>query len=597
MTIFRAKQFTDYRFGESAVATLIAVLLSASYFLSAWTATDARAFDQMSTLFSARPATPGVIIVAIDEASLADIGEQWPWPRRIHARLLDSLRTAGVRAVAVDILFAEPSDPVDDSALTAATNADVVLAASEQVVERSFGTQIVRTQPLQQLIAAGARPGVASLSRDGDGILRLMPTYRDSLGGELVGRSLGSTGPPPALVGQMIQYLGPHGTYPTISYYQALDAARMLPPGYLRNKVVIVGLALQTDVTVKTQSADAFETPYTARDGQLTAGVEVQATIYDNLYHQLAIRDQPAWWPYFAIAIGAIFAGFSTKTPSLLRRVCIVVCCAGVAITMSWLTLRFGRLWLSPVMPVVALAAVSLGLALMDYVAEQARRRQVQSAFGRYLSPTMVQQIVDYDQLPALGGDSRDMTVMFADIRGFTALSEILTDDPQKLIGVINAVMTPLSHIVFDNGGTIDKYIGDCLMAFWNAPLDDADHPAHAIQAARAMLDAMPAINNAIARDFPHNPMLPPINIGIGINTGTCVVGNMGSDSRFDYSVIGDTVNIAARLEGLCKPYGVGLVVGAGTRDGLPDDLPWVELGEVSVRGRKGVQYVYSLRQ
>jgi adenylate cyclase len=186
------------------------------------------------------------------------------------------------------------------------------------------------------------------------------------------------------------------------------------------------------------------------------------------------------------------------------------------------------------------------------------------------------------------------MTIMFADIRGFTGLSETMKDDPQGLTRMINAILTPLSRIVLDHQGTIDKYIGDCIMAFWNAPVDDPDHALHAYQAACAMLEAMPAINAAIRGETERD--LPAIRIGIGINSGACVVGNMGSAVRFDYSVLGDTVNVAARLESLCKTYDVPLVIGEATAGVLPAGTTLREIDRITVRGRSESLAIFTLK-
>jgi adenylate cyclase len=227
--------------------------------------------------------------------------------------------------------------------------------------------------------------------------------------------------------------------------------------------------------------------------------------------------------------------------------------------------------------------------------AEQRRRREIQRAFGQYVSPAVVERLVAHPELLSLGGETRELTVLFADIRGFTAISERLKDDPQRLNQVINAVLGPLSDIVMDHGGTIDKYIGDSVMAFWGAPLADPDHARNAVAAAQAMLVAMDGINASLDAAFCDERALPPIRIGIGVNTGDCVVGNIGSQRHFNYSALGDPVNVASRLVGLSKVYGVSLLIGESTASLLPAELTPREVDRIAVRGRVGPQALFTL--
>ena len=258
--------------GRVALATVILLLLLASRAsLPFWTDLSGRAFDFLSTAAAPAPETSDILIVAVDESSFAEIGLQWPWPRDLHARLIRSLRAAGARAVAFDIILAEPSDPKADEALAAAIGPDVVLAADETIAETPQGTLLTRTEPLPALLERGARSGIASLSQDKDGVVRRLPTYPDGFMRALLGGP--ANAPPPR--DRLIQYFGPAGSYPRISYYQALDPDTFLPPDVLKGKIVIVGYALQAATEAGEGAAtDSFETPWTLRTGGLTpAGV------------------------------------------------------------------------------------------------------------------------------------------------------------------------------------------------------------------------------------------------------------------------------------------------------------------------------------
>jgi adenylate cyclase len=212
------------------------------------------------------------------------------------------------------------------------------------------------------------------------------------------------------------------------------------------------------------------------------------------------------------------------------------------------------------------------------------------------LSPALVQRLANDPSQLKLGGERRTLTILFCDVRGFTTISEALKDDPEQLTALINRLLTPLSEIVLESGGTIDKYIGDCLMAFWNAPLDDPHHSSHAVGTALRMLDAIEHLNEELAREAAMLGTEPRVlKIGIGINTGDCVVGNMGSSRRFDYSVLGDCVNLASRLEGESKNYGVPLLIGEQTALLSASDFTIAELDSITVKGRTALSPIFTV--
>jgi adenylate cyclase len=221
--------------------------------------------------------------------------------------------------------------------------------------------------------------------------------------------------------------------------------------------------------------------------------------------------------------------------------------------------------------------------------AEQLRSRQMERALSQYVSPQVLERLMaDPDGL-SLGSETRDVTVLFADLQGFTSLAEALKDNPGRLADLINAFLDPMTDIVLAHGGTIDKYMGDCVMAFWGAPSDDPAHARRAFDAAQAMLAAMEDVDRRFRAILAAEVDLPPVEIGIsiGINSGDCVVGNLGSRRRFDYSVLGDPVNVASRLEGLCKNYDTALLVGEATARRLGPDAGLTQVDHIAVRGRK----------
>ncbi len=573
-----------------AVVALLVGLFSLTTFMRDL---DGRSFDYLSTTAPVVPEQPGITLIAIDEPSMDAIGQQWPWPRSQHAELIRQLREAGTKAIAFDVLFAEPSDDVEDQALVDAMGQDIILAADETIIERPYGSTLVRTQPMPKLIAAGAQTGIASLSMDGDGVLRNMPLYRDGFMANLIEMATGKT-VPENRTPRRIQHFGPAGSYPTISYYQALDPDTYLPPDYLKDQIVIVGFALQTNADVAAGGIDAFETAYTLRSRQLTPGIEVQATIFDNMLAGLSIAQTPRWLSLLFVVIAAALALAVSRPRAPVRKALLLALSLLGLIGTSWLLLQFGRFWISPVAPSLALVLGVAAIATRDFAGEQKRGREVQNAFGQYLAPEMVQKIADDPGLLNLGGVNRELTILFSDIRGFTSISEAMQDDPQGLTRMINAILTPLSNIILRHGGTIDKYMGDCVMAFWNAPLDDPDHALHALEAAREMLAEMENINRKVQAMLPEEADVPLIRMGIGINTGTCVVGNMGSDRRFDYSVLGDAVNLASRLEGQCDEQGVDILIGQATVSAAPS-LTFRKVADIQVKGRSATEPSYTL--
>jgi adenylate cyclase len=261
----------------------------------------------------------------------------------------------------------------------------------------------------------------------------------------------------------------------------------------------------------------------------------------------------------------------------------------------AWFYLH-DRLLIDFTYPLMSTTAIYLTLIFTSFVREQAQRRQIRSAFGQYLSPALVEQLAQSPEKLVLGGEEREMTIMFSDMRGFTSISETYKNDPQGLTALMNRFLTPLTNAILNRKGTIDKYMGDAIMAFWNAPLDDKDHELNACEAALDMLARVDELNQAREQEAREEgrPFIP-LNVGVGLNTGICVVGNMGSDQRFDYSVFGDSVNLASRLEGQSKEYGFPIIVGSKTALAVKDKFAILELDFIMVKGKKEPEVIYAI--
>jgi len=328
-----------------------------------------------------------------------------------------------------------------------------------------------------------------------------------------------------------------------------------------------------------------------------TPGVEIHANIIEQILlgHYLS---RPDWAPgaetTYLLVLGLLLIflvnWFGPTWAAAVGTVFLVG-----ALGASWYAFTVHLWLLDPVMPSLAIVATYLATSSINLVRTEAERRQIRGAFGQYLSPALVEQLADNPSRLRLGGETRKMTFLFCDIRGFTPISEQFKGNPQGLTLLINRFLTPMTDVIMANGGTIDKYMGDCIMAFWNAPLDVPDHAERACTTALQMIDDLAVLNAELKADAEADdrPFIS-INVGIGLNTGECVVGNMGSLQRFDYSVLGDAVNLAARLEGQSKTYGATTVIGEETH-ALAQTFPTLELDLVAVKGKSEAVRIYTL--
>lgn len=555
---------------------------------------DARLVDLVLTAAPPRP-SPDVVVVAIDEPSFADVGVRWPWPRSLHGRLVRALRAAGARAIGFDVVFAEPSDPAEDAAFAAALGPDVVLGADESLIVSANADAMVRAEPLPAFTAGGAASGLVSMVLDGDGALRRLPPYPDGFAARLLAAAGEPVPPVPA--GSLIASPGPARTYRTVSYYQALDPAGMLPPDTFRDAIVLVGLSLQAVPDVKASGTDAFATPFTTVTGKLVPGVEVQAAVLDSLRRGLAVRPLGRGAELALAALAAFAAAVMLRRGTHPAAIAAAAAAAAAMVGASAAGLVTVRVWASPLAPALAFTGVVTVQGIADFAAERRMRRRIVHAFGQYLAPAMVARLARDPGALKLGGERRTLTILFCDLRGFTTIAERLKDEPERLTALVNRVLDPLSADVLERGGTIDKYIGDCIMAFWNAPLDEPDHAGRAVEAARAMAATARRIGADLAAetDAAGRP-IPPFAVGIGVNTGDAVVGNMGSSARFDYTALGDAVNTAARLQTLTRTYGVDLLVGETTRRLLDGRFAFDAVDRVTLKGQSEPQTVWTVK-
>lgn len=558
-----------------------------------------RFFDVFSTFSPPVPKTSPIILIGIDEPSFAELAMQWPWPRDMHADLITRLSEAGAAVIAFDIVFAEPSTAEADLALAEAIRkaGNVVLAADLAVEETPYVSQLIRVEPLPLFPAAGATSGVAAVALDPDGVIRRLPPYADGFAmatlaawEKMSGNSVAG-----ATANRLLQFFGPSRTYPYVSYYQALNPDEFLPPDIFKNRIVIIGRSLGTTPDPSARQADTFATPLTLATNDRMAGIEVHATILDNVRLGLTIQPAPGFMQPAGLALVillyiVLFRGRHPWKGGIAGLIAMALIMGG-----SLCLLRFARVWLAPPLFLCGILFSYTGETGMAYFRERLARRRIKQAFDRYLPPVLVERLASDPAQLRLGGESRLMTIMFCDIREFTGLSEKYKEAPEDLVHLMNRFFTAMTTVIHEWNGTVDKYIGDCIMAFWNAPLEDPDHARRACSAALDMFDRLEDLNRELEKEKPApGSDAVTIEMSIGINTGLCVVGNIGSDMRFDYSVLGDPVNVASRLEGQTRKYGVGIVIGPETAAAVADRNP-IELDLLAVKGKHEAERIFTL--
>jgi adenylate cyclase len=601
---------------------------------------------------TARPVT----IVDIDEASLAKLG-QFPWPRTRIADLITNLTKLGAVVIAFDIVFSEPDrlnpdvaadtfrdlDEETRSRLRALPSNDQILADAmrrSRVVLGESGLPQVQSEfdkslPLTGLAMLGEEPqpfmlewpgllrnvplleaaaagrGLFTIWPERDGIVRRVPVMMLAQGATMPSlsfemlrvatgtdtifiksdqagiKSIGVKGfqIPTDRNGQLWVHFAHHDPKILVSALDVIEGK--VAPEKIKGQLVLIGTSAvglndnkttpvdpsMPGVEIHAQVIESALTRAVLTQPNYGIAVEFCAAI---LFGILVIAFAPLFGPFTLVAVGALFATLLIGT--------------------SWYFYTQHRLLIDFTYPLLSTTSIYLTLIFTSFVREQRQRKQIRTAFAQYMSPALVEQLAQSPEKLVLGGEEREMTIMFSDVRGFTTISESYKNDPQGLTALMNRFLTPLTNAILERKGYIDKYMGDAIMAFWNAPLDDREHQLNACEAAVDMLERIDVLNKQ--REFEAKEgghVYIPLNVGVGLNTGTCVVGNMGSDLRFDYSVLGDSVNLASRLEGQSKEYGFPIIVGSRTALAARDKFAILELDFIMVKGKKEPEVIYAI--
>jgi adenylate cyclase len=618
----------------------VALLFWASGGLVSW---EAKTWDWRVKIM-ARPgeATDRIRLILLDQNSLdwalKENGLSWPWPREVYSAVVNFCKRHGAKALAFDVLFTEPSKyGVEDDAALGGSVSDygrfvgTVFLGRESGRETEWPQQVPRPNlnvsglkqwlspeakrilrypkasfPITELAAPSAVLSNVHLDPDPDGTYRRVKLLGLFDGSVLPALGLaaflaGSPAVPIAIekeklsvgvhaipvdgfTNTILRYRGTSGAYKTYSAAAVLQSEIRLMTGekptlkgehILKNKYVLFGFSAPGLYDLK-------PTPV----GGVYPGVEIQATLLDNLLSNDFMSRSPKWLDIsllmlLSLSCTVLLSIFSSPLQSVVISTLTVL----IPIALSLFMYHTGY-WLSLVVEEIGVFGAILTSLVVNYATEGRQKRFIKNAFKQYLNPDVIDQLIKNPSRLKLGGERKDLSIFFSDLQGFTTISEGL--DPETLTTFLNEYLSAMTDIIREEGGTVDKYEGDAIIAFWNAPLEVEDHAIRSVRTAlrcqMQLKEMRPVFRNRIGKD---------ILMRIGINTGPVVVGNLGSDLRFDYTVLGDAVNLASRLEGANKEFGTYTMISESTRSIVGDMFPARELGRLVVVGKKEPVTVY----
>ena len=558
------------------------------------------------------PTENNIYTVNIDEATLDKYG-QFPFKRDIYAKIIDDLYQRNAGLVVFNILMPEADRQGGDAKLAETLNkyGNVVLsnapsevtknnpkAPGSAVINAQFSDMIIQypgiIANIPELENAAAGIGITNMLSEIDGVNRRIPlviTYNEKIY--------------PSLALETLRVAVGDSTVQVKLFEGGIEKMRIPAVGQLSTDALG---RIWIDYSQKSKSFSAVDLPKDFDGGIVIVGVtaaglanplptaigglwpqDVQAAVIGTLANGVNIQ-RPDWADgaeILAWLVLGIIAIFLTRWKHGYFGIILI----GILMYYSGNTLFAQSSALVDISyGILALAIVYLHSYTVKFITELNQKLQIKKQFGTYLSPALVEKLQKNPELLRLGGERRDLSIMFTDVRGFTTISEHYGDNVEGLTEIMNRYMTAMTQKILDNNGTLDKYIGDAQMAFWNAPLDDNDHAINAVKTGLQMLGDLDEFNQEISKEG-----IPPFGMGLGINTGSVIVGNMGSSQRFDYTCLGDAVNLASRLEGQSKTYGVRIILGEGTAKLVKDKYTVIELDTIAVKGKTVGVKVYTI--
>jgi len=555
-----------------------------------------------------------IVIVDFGEKSVKQFG-QWPFDRRDIAKTIKKLKENGAAVIVMPILFSEKDRAGGDNELTKSLDGVVIAQTPTtqdvppDAVRRGFASigpvnpvdYVFRwrggIRPLREHAEVAGGVGVVATVSEVDGVVRRIPLLVNIAGGLYPSVPLETirvaAGDPSYQI--KTSEIGPEFVrVPAFAPIQTDERGRIWATwntkferieateidNRVEGKIVVLGISIEG-------VGGIIATPV----GEKWAH-DIQASALQTLIDGTSISRAS----HAQITEGLLLAGILLIMLVLVPRLSVLwtvpfyVLFVTIISYGSYYLFKYSlELW-NPSYILLAGSFVYGHILFNNFAREFRLKQQIKKQFGTYLSPALVEKLQKNPELLQLGGDTRELSIMFTDVRGFTTISEHYGSDVQGLTKIMNRYMTAMTAKILENNGTLDKYIGDAQMAFWNAPLDDADHAKHAVKTALEMLDDLARFNDEIASEG-----VPPFGMGLGINTGSVVVGNMGSSQRFDYTCLGDSVNLASRLEGQSKPYHVKLVIGQRTYELVKDEYLCLELDCLAVKGKSQGVNIYTI--
>lgn len=560
------------RYAKSvAIALLCAIVLSGLYSIGFLSNMHLKAADN---LYGGYPALDAIVIAAIDDKSLQEVG-RWPWDRTIFAKAIDQMNESKV--VGIDVAFFEPTP--NDSILAESLSKVNAVIPVEYISFKQDNGDVKGDHVLTPVVdLENVSAGYVNVITDRDGITRAVnldlseehPSFA-----EAVFRKFWKKDLPSKTSRFLANFVGKPMSYEYVSMSDIIN--EKVDPSKFKNKLVLVG-ATANDLH------DNYFVP--SSEGQPMPGVEFHANTIQTLINQRFLFEQSPEMTMLMIAMICIL------TAIIITRFNVVgasVAAVGAIILYFFIAIRafdYGLI-MNLVYGPLSIGATYVSTIMYFYTAERKEKKKVYGTLSKYVSKAVVEELMKNPDKLKLGGEKKEITVFFSDVRGFTTISEKLT--PEQLVKLLNEYLTAMTDIILKHEGVVDKYIGDAIMAFWGAPLDQ---PNSADLAAKTCLDMLKDLDPL--REKWKAEGFPDIDIGIGLNTGNAVIGNMGSKDRFDYTAMGDTINLGARLEGITKQYGVRTCISQFTNKKL-SNFTTRELDMIIVKGKKEPVKIYEL--
>jgi len=588
-----------------------------------------------------------VVIVEISQESLRGLPDKWPWPRSYFARIVRNLKRAGARAVGIDIVFDQTDaySPKNDEDLRKAIRETgfVVLAGKTEIASEQYAVRKEDENYSNMFFDVDSSIGIVYVRNDDDGVYRRYRPFTYDIGAQrsipifsfaVLNKVLGN---PPFYVvdnepsefvyggrripkfdpvSMLVNYYGPDRTFRHIKFADVVDDTGFttvdeaetgeqintfddpdfgyLYDGTFRGKVVLIGSTMPED-------KDLF--PVSLAKGKQTGdnlmyGVEIHANVVQNILDGNFLAKEPQWLEALSVVVLCLLTFFATTKikevkfrPQILGDAVGVVAVAielGAIFSLSLVLFNDYGYVTAMTSPALGVVSGFGGATLYNYITERKQKVLIKGMFSQYVNPAFVNELVAHPEKLRLGGERKELTVLFSDVAGFTTISESLT--PEKLVALLNDYLSIMTDIVFATGGTLDKYEGDAVMAFWGAPIQQNDHALRACRAALEMQKALIRIRGRWEKEGK-----PNINVRIGLSTGDMVVGNMGGKGKFDYTVMGDAVNLGSRLEGANKEYHTNIMMSQKTYEHVKDRVIARELDMLVVKGKTEPIVVYEL--